>query len=632
MQRRRFLLCLLCCLLCQQAQALLLSAASSGQSINAQVELLEDTTGTLNIADMASPEVQQRFVPSSSSASVGLSRSAWWIKISLRRAADAPAQWWLENGGITIMDLRLYLPDGQGGWIERLSGEQVPYAVGRDHEYRRQVFRLPLLDEQPLTLYLRSYAPRGNSFPLKVWQLSDLNQYAATENLGLGLLYGIILALMLYNLFILISLRDAAYFWYVLATGGALTFILSMSGHGFQYLWPEQAVPFWIDRITLPALWAILVMRFTQELLSTRNSLRWGHWLMNLGCLLYASAILLNALGYPHTGAVIIALAPILSMPVALICAAIRMRQGFFPARLYLIGYGTVLVSTAVLVMRAAGIIQPGPFTAYLYPLAIAAESILFSFALAYRIQILKQEKAAALVQADREKSARLEQMQHFAEELQAAVDSRTTELESANQRLSLREQELQHAARHDPLTDLPNRRYLIEHTEAQMADAMRRQESLALLLIDLDHFKPINDTYGHDAGDVMLRTEALRLRQVVRSHDMVARLGGDEFAVLISGPNAQEHAVEIAERLISELAQPVTYHDHQLRVSISIGIALYPQHARLFNALYKTADLALYKAKSAGRSSYRLFGDDGELSSDACLQLDLLKVPSGLL
>ncbi len=129
-----------------------------------------------------------------------------------------------------------------------------------------------------------------------------------------------------------------------------------------------------------------------------------------------------------------------------------------------------------------------------------------------------------------------------------------------------------------------------------------------------------------------MLRTEALRLRQVVRSHDMVARLGGDEFAVLISGPNAQEHAVEIAERLISELAQPVTYHDHQLRVSISIGIALYPQHARLFNALYKTADLALYKAKSAGRSSYRLFGDDGELSSDACLQLDLLKVPSGLL
>jgi len=222
--------------------------------------------------------------------------------------------------------------------------------------------------------------------------------------------------------------------------------------------------------------------------------------------------------------------------------------------------------------------------------------------------------------------------MQHFAEELQAAVDSRTTELESANQRLSLREQELQHAAWHDPLTDLPNRRYLIEHTEAQMADATRRQESLALLLIDLDHFKPINDTYGHDAGDVMLRTEALRLRQVVRSHDMVARLGGDEFAVLISGPNAQEHAVEIAERLISELAQPVSYHDHQLRVSISIGIALFPQQARQFSALYKTADLALYKAKTAGRSSYRLFGDDGELSSDTCLQLDLLRVPSGLL
>lgn len=97
MLRRIALLCLLCCLPYQQAQALILLAASSGQSINTQVELLEDTSGTLGIADMARPEMQQRFVPSTSSASVGLSRSAWWIKISLQRAADAPAQWWLDR-------------------------------------------------------------------------------------------------------------------------------------------------------------------------------------------------------------------------------------------------------------------------------------------------------------------------------------------------------------------------------------------------------------------------------------------------------------------------------------------------------------------------------------------------------
>ncbi|WP_241152697.1 7TM-DISM domain-containing protein, partial [Pseudomonas viridiflava] len=92
--------------------------------------------------------------------------------------------------------------------------EVVNYAEGRDYPYRRTLFKLPELGDEPLTFYLRSYDPAGNSFPLKVWQLDDLSQLAATENIGLGLIYGIITALLLYNLFIFFSLRDAAYFWY----------------------------------------------------------------------------------------------------------------------------------------------------------------------------------------------------------------------------------------------------------------------------------------------------------------------------------------------------------------------------------------------------------------------------------
>jgi diguanylate cyclase (GGDEF)-like protein len=338
-----------------------------------------------------------------------------------------------------------------------------------------------------------------------------------------------------------------------------------------------------------------------------------------------------NLAGYRSESGMIIGLIPVITVPTLLLCAAIRWKQGFTPALFYLLGYGTVLLSFVILVLRAAGVIQPGESTAYLFPVAVAAEAILFSFALAYRIQILKQEKAAALRQADREKTARLALAQSNADELQRAVEQRTAELAATNQRLLQRELELQHAAFHDPLTELPNRRYLVERTETALANAKRHGESVALMLIDLDHFKPINDRFGHDAGDLMLQVVAKRLREHVRSGDTVARLGGDEFAVLICGDEAERHAREIASRLLAELAQPVLYGAERLTVTISIGVALYPQHANLFANLYKAADEALYKVKARGRSGSWVCGDDGELSNSARLHLDVIKVTSGL-
>nr|WP_321163847.1 diguanylate cyclase [Pseudomonas taeanensis] len=613
------------------ATPITLTHSSSGLSLNGQIELLEDDGGQLSIADMADPAVQRRFQPANGRATVGQSRNPWWIKVSLQRTPDAPAQWWLEVGAVTPLDLQLYLADGQAGWQARQSGERTGFAQGRDHPYRRMLFKLPTLGSEPLTIYLRSYDPAGNSFPLKTWQLDDLNQLASQENLGLGVVYGMIAALLLYNLFIFFSLRDSAYFWYVLTTAGALLMILSMSGHGFQYLWPQGPVPFWLDRITLPSVWGLCASRFTQTLLQTRQHVRWAHYLLSFACICYVIAISLEAFGQRSLAAWIIALLSLSSIPAALGSALTRWRQGYFPALLYLSGYGLILGSISLALMRTTGLVQPATWNAYVFPLAVAAESILFSFALAYRIQILRQERVAAVRQADREKTARLTQIQASSDELQEAVTRRTAELAAANARLSLREQELEYAAFHDPLTELPNRRYLVQRTETALANAARHHESVALMLIDLDHFKPINDKHGHDAGDLMLQVIAERLREHVRGGDTVARLGGDEFAVLISGTDAEAHAREITERLLAQLAQPVMYGAERLSVTISIGVALYPQHAMQFTDLYKTADETLYKVKARGRSGAAVCGEDGELSSSTRLHLDVIKVTSGL-
>ncbi|AHY41475.1 diguanylate cyclase [Stutzerimonas decontaminans] len=599
------LLLSLCSLGSAHAETALLSASDSGRGLNAHVTLLADPGAELNIDDLQRPDVKARFVPAEGKASVGQSPHPWWIRVSLQRESDALLQWWLEVGSVTLKDLRIYLPDGDGGWTERQSGELVGFNEGRDHPYRRMLFRLPQLgDQQPLTFYLRSYDPAGNSFPLRAWQLDALQEQAVGENLFLGLIYGLILAMLLYNLFIFLSLRDNAYFWYVMTTSGALLMILGMTGHGFQYLWPNGPVPFWLDRISIPALWGFSACRFTQTLLQTRRFVPWAHRLLTFALCLYVTAVLLNAFGLRAFGAWVFALA-LTAIPASLWASFRRWRQGYFPALLYLCGFGVILGSVNLLLLRATGVIQPAAWSGYVFPLAVAAESILFSFALASRIQILKQERAAALEHADREKSARLKQVQASAEQLSLAVETRTAELAEANRHLSEREVELKQAAFHDSLTELPNRRYLIERVEMALSDARRRGESIALLLIDLDHFKPINDGHGHDAGDLLLCTLGQRLRRLVRSNDMAARLGGDEFAVLLTGPNVERDAAEIAERLLDELSKPVPYGEVSLAVTVSVGAAFFPRHADEFSQLYKAADEALYRAKHQGRGNW---------------------------
>ncbi|MBD9414164.1 diguanylate cyclase [Pseudomonas sp. PDM16] len=596
--------CLLCLLMLSVPGASLLAASvvlgpgSSGQGLNGQVDLLEDPSGKLGIADLQRADVQAGFRPADGRESAGRSPSAWWLRVTLQKGTDAPARWWLELGGMLVLDARLYLPDGQDGWIERVSGERVPFAEGRDYPYRRGLFELPELGDQPLTIYVRSYDPAGNLFPLRIWQLGDLQLMSGEENFTYGLIYGVVLALLLYNLFILFSLRDRAYFWYVLTTGCSLLMMLAMSGHAQQYLWPNIATPVWLDRMTMPSLWSVLLMRFTIALLSRPGGSPWPTRVLNVVCGLYGVAILINALGMRHEASLLIALLPVLTMPIALGWAALRSWQGFVPARFYLIGYGFVLVSAVILLLRAGGVIPPLPLIGYFFPLAVSLEAILFSFALAYRIQMLRQEKAVALRLADREKSARLEQIQRSAEELQGAVELRTAELADANR-------QLQHAAFHDSLTELPNRRYLLERLDAAMADSLRRGESLALLLLDLDHFKPINDQHGHDAGDFVLRALGQRLQAHLRRGDFAARLGGDEFAVLVTGPGVKSELPQIVERLLQALNQPVEYGGVSLLVGVSIGTARFPDDADQLTELYKAADSALYQAKQLGRGTY---------------------------
>ena len=179
--------------------------------------------------------------------------------------------------------------------------------------------------------------------------------------------------------------------------------------------------------------------------------------------------------------------------------------------------------------------------------------------------------------------------------------------------------------ARHDALTDLPNRTLFHEKLEAALAHA-RHGEDLALLCLDLDQFKAVNDTLGHPVGDGLLQAVASRLLGRTRDTDIVARLGGDEFAVVQTPIDKPEDAAAFAERLIAMLEEPFEVAGHQIIIGTSVGIALAPQDGLDTDQLLKSADLALYRAKLEGRGVYRMFQAemDAQMQARRLLELDL--------
>ncbi|HEY3077955.1 MAG TPA: diguanylate cyclase, partial [Burkholderiales bacterium] len=169
-------------------------------------------------------------------------------------------------------------------------------------------------------------------------------------------------------------------------------------------------------------------------------------------------------------------------------------------------------------------------------------------------------------------------------------------------------EARIEQLATRDALTGLPNRGLLAERTAQAILNAARSRSQLALLAIDLDRFKLVNDSLGHAAGDALLRAVAERLSNALRREDTLARLGGDDFALLWNGLKSREEAAALGERLLSILGRPFTVEGRTLTVGASIGIALYPRDGRDFAELLKQADAALYHAKDSGRAGFRFF------------------------
>ncbi|WP_169727878.1 diguanylate cyclase domain-containing protein [Desulfovibrio inopinatus] len=171
-------------------------------------------------------------------------------------------------------------------------------------------------------------------------------------------------------------------------------------------------------------------------------------------------------------------------------------------------------------------------------------------------------------------------------------------------------DREMEHQALHDPLTGLPNRAQLTDRLKQSIAQAKLNNLFMAVVFIDLDEFKPINDTYGHECGDFVLVSVAQTLQETIRDCDMVARIGGDEFIILLNELKNGLHAGLTANRLIKAITQPLQWGEHLIGVSASLGVAVCPTHDDDPEGLLKKADDAMYLAKKSGKNGYAFFGE----------------------
>lgn len=169
-------------------------------------------------------------------------------------------------------------------------------------------------------------------------------------------------------------------------------------------------------------------------------------------------------------------------------------------------------------------------------------------------------------------------------------------------------EEIIRHQATHDALTGLPNRMLFIDHLKLAINHARRFNEMLAIMFLDIDQFKSVNDSLGHDIGDKLLRSMAFRLKACVRNTDAIARIGGDEYNILLTEINCKEDAAMIANKLISKIKPPFIINEHELHIAMSIGISIYPDDGEDSETLLKNADIALYYVKGHGRDNYALY------------------------
>ncbi len=602
--RGAFALLLVCCCLAAHAgpgPAVVTVGAEPVLSLAREFEVFEDASGGLELADVERLAESGAFRPYAGTGSInfGYSHAAWWLRVRLRALPEAAGSRLLEVAFPTLDRVDLFWRSGQSSG-RMASGDGEVFAA-RPLVHRHFVFPLELKADVDTVLYLRVQSEGTLTVPLRLWQPAVMHAADQSAYAAHALYYGMLIGLGLYNLLLWLRLREAVYLAYVAFVLAMASGQLALSGFGYQFIWPDAIGWQSLSLNCGFAATGLFGAWFTRYFLGTPQQhprldrlLHWFSW-----------AFALTALG-PLFGAYYLfaqatSLVGFCFSVVAVGSGIYSLRQGNPSARFFLVAWVALLIGVALMALRNAALVPTTFVTANGIQFGSAIEMLLLSFALAERIQLLRAEKEEAALRALQSEYARVHALEESERLLEARVMERTHELAEANRHLQESEARLQVMAQHDPLTGLPNRSLLFDRLELAILRGQRNNASFAVMLIDLDGFKEVNDTLGHGAGDELLIEISDRLLAGIRASDTVARLGGDEFVIVLEDAEHDEYFAKVAEKVLQLIARPVTLSVGSASVGASIGLARYPADGEAPSQLLSAADDAMYRAKRAG-------------------------------
>ncbi len=558
--------------------------------VNPQLRLLRDSGHTLDASQAWAALQRGEFVASPNRlASLGFTRDAVWAHLRIENQDSPQSSWVLAIAQPRIDRIEASVRDDAGGLSEHVLGDSQPF-VARSEAHRWPNLALHIPPGSGVDVLMRVTSDSSIQLPMALYTPSALYRETQAEQIGLGVYYGILLALLLYNLAVLLSIRDASYLYYVLYVLAFGLMMLSFNGVGFQYLWPES--PRWQDLALPIGLGALLAstIAFARSFLDLRHQLPGVARLIDSVIVLAALLVAMAIAGFEFEALIALNIAVMLmALTVtgsALVCAL----RGSRPAMYFLLAWTLLIAGGVALPLSSFGLLPRTFLTEYSIQFGSAAEMLLLSFSLAHRINLLK---------ADNEHLMRATN-----EQLEQRVSQRTGELHAALHRLEEANRQLHDVSRRDGLTGVFNRRHLDQALDHAWQHCRSESTPLSLLMIDIDHFKAINDTHGHMVGDDCLRAVAARLRSgSAEGSETLARYGGEEFVLLLPGvdaPVAQTRA-EALRRAVS--GSPIAHEFGELRITVSIGVStLQPTAPGALSELMRLGDQALYQAKRSGR------------------------------
>ena len=544
----------------------------------------------------------------------GVDPSNFWFKTRINFDKQSSDDYLVEIAYPVLDFIDLYI--FQNGKMKKAyhTGDRLAFNT-RSLEHRNFLFPLPLLQTDiPVDIYVRAQTAGAMQLPFFIWEQQVFWEQDQFQLMAHTFFFAILVTLALYNFMLFVSLRDNAYLLYVLYIISLTISQMGLRGMNYQLLVPDH--PIINERMLLTSIGVAIIFAglFARKFMALPRTSP----ILNKIMLFIVTLAVIQAIGgifMPYSLNVKMGiLLTAISCPTLLIVGLIQWLKGYKIARFFTLAWAIYLIGQFALTLSKFGIIPRTTWIEHGPEIGAGLEVILLSFALADRMneerrkRHLAQENALLHERSAREAQEHSLTIQNQAnEELESRVNARTLELSETLEELSEVNEKLHALSTLDGLTKVGNRRAFDNVLEREWRRCMRDQVELSLLLLDADHFKQINDQYGHQTGDECLkRIAAILGESVKRPADGVARYGGEEFAVVL--PNTSEQgAIVIAERIRSSIETDIlTFEGQNIVLTISIGLASSkPNASQSFNqtSLIEKADKALYLAKKEGRN-----------------------------